>query len=124
MARNDLPSLIVRAKKMAGALGRVPSEGELIQSFHSKGTEINVETAREIMEAVRQHRKAQEESGSAPKGRGGKKSPPPEPVGAGAPASPRGRGYEVQAPKPPPKPEVAPNIPSPPVKRTTSYLRR
>lgn len=109
MARIDLPSLIIRAKKMAGALGRVPSEGELIASFAKKGDDLSVSTAREILKAVQKHREASKPADRSSREYRRKESkvapapaPEPEPVS-----------------KPEPKPEIS--MPLPPVKRTTAY---
>ena len=110
MARRDLPNLIIRAKKMAGALGRVPSEGDLIASFDKKGVKINMEVARQIITEVRKFRK-EKESGGTTRTR----------TKASASAKVETVEPEVRV-KPPAREEVrAYNVPQPAPKRTTSY---
>lgn len=48
---------------MAGSLGRVPSEGELIQSFRNKGVKVTVAQAKRILDAVTDHVKGKSGGG-------------------------------------------------------------
>lgn len=108
--RSDYPTLLIRAKKMAGALGQIPSEGDLIQRFIKNNTEIGVSVARSLIKDVTTAWAARTET---PKGRATRK--PPEKAKPKAAATPPPPPQVEQ--KPEPKPAVAPSEPSSPPAR-------
>ena len=63
MASANYQALLVRAKKMAGALGCVPTEGQLIESFGKKGVTVSVETARSLIHDVTEYRNSKSSGG-------------------------------------------------------------
>lgn len=114
---------------MAGALGKIPTEGDLISSFHRKGTEVDVETARQIIKAVQAHWKEKKGEKSEKKDEKPEKKGEKSPKGSELAERVNRLESQVQqmTQKPEPKPEVAAtprSYPSPPPKRTDSYGRR
>lgn len=116
LREDDYRGLLIRAKKMAGALGAVPTEGELVDRFAKKDTTITVTTAARLVSDVRASWAARAAGGEPQK----------------APRASRRKSGETQAEpqapieqKPESKPAVAPTERSyaPPPKTSTNYGR-
>jgi hypothetical protein len=115
-----LAALVVRVKKMAGALGRTPTEGEVVASFKKKGETLRIDTARKLVEEVRKSREAKDKpvaATSAPEAA-------PAPVAA-APVEPKPEARPEVRNRPWPwHRDAGLNIPTPAPKQTTRYGRR
>ena len=124
---------------MAGSLGMIPTEGDLIARFAAKDTVISVSVARQLIEAVSNFWKdtGRKGGGAKPEKPATRSRAKPKPADTiqERVSTPVQQPTPVAAapvePKPEPKPEVAP-IPSPPIHRprmgvatrSTSYGRR
>ena len=62
----DFEYLAMRAKKMAGSLGRIPGPGELVDRFKEKQVKVSMEQAGKLVKAVQEHQEHQERQKSKP----------------------------------------------------------